>query len=166
MRVYNFTIVAHGLDPSSPDFEDRFFEAGCDDATIAIQKGVIVLEFDREAKNLIHAIWSAVRDVEGAGATVQNIEPDGLVTLSDIAGRSNHTRAAVSLWSQGKRGADFPLPVARVTTNTPMWDWVEVSRWLYIRGLAPRRLAVEARVCRYMNDRASETSPPEERLFA
>ena len=31
MKTHEFTIVASGLDPEMDGYEDRFFEAGCDD---------------------------------------------------------------------------------------------------------------------------------------
>src|SRR5262245_16595195 len=50
MKTLEFTIVASGLDPDTDGFEDRFFEAGCDDATIVVKRGAIILEFAREAE--------------------------------------------------------------------------------------------------------------------
>lgn len=151
MKSFSFTIIASGLDPNASDFEDRFFEAGCDDATITFQKGAIILEFDREAKNLSHALASAISDVQGAGAHVEHVEPDHLVSLSDIAVRAGVTRAAASMYAKGLRGKDFPAPVARVTTESALWDWVQVARWLYRH----RRLSFEellrARIVRAAN---------------
>ena len=76
MKAYEFTIIASGLDSTAPDFEDRFFEAGCDDATLAFLSGRIVVEFQREARNLWHALASATKDVMRAGAVVEHIESD------------------------------------------------------------------------------------------
>ena len=70
MNKYQFTIIASGLDPEAEDFEDRFFEAGCDDATISVQKGAIIVEFTREAKSFPHALVSAFVNVQRAGAKV------------------------------------------------------------------------------------------------
>ena len=145
MKNYQFTIIASGLDPSSDDFEDRFFESGCDDATLSFQRGVIVLEFDREARNYAVALVSAVRDVRAAGATVDHVEPDYLVSLSDIAKRSGLTRAAVSLFARGERGREFPRPIARVTTESPLWDWVAVARWMHKRNQLGREAVIEAK---------------------
>lgn len=131
MKQYEFTIIASGLDPAAQDFYDRFYKAGCDDATVAFVKGLIIIEFDREAKNFSHALLTAVRDVNSAGANVEHIEPDYLVSLSDIAERCDLSRAAISLYAKGKRGENFPSPVARMTTDSPLWDWAEVSHWMY-----------------------------------
>jgi hypothetical protein len=151
MNNYTFTIVASGLDREAEDFEDRFFEAGCDDATISVQKGVIILDFNRETRSFLHALKSAMIDIEAAGATVVHVEPDHLVSLSDIAARAGLTRAAVSHYATGKRGTGFPSPVMRVTTESPLWDWVEVARWLRRQGRLNMRELLRARVVRSAN---------------
>lgn len=108
MKTFEFCIVASGLDPDAKDFADRFFEAGCSDATISFQKGHIILDFNRDAESIAAAIASAVEDATKAGATVNRIEPDPLVSLSDIAARTGLTRAAISHYHKGDRGDDFP----------------------------------------------------------
>lgn len=134
MKMFEFSIIASGLDPQANDFEARFYDAGCDDALVAFQKGRIILDFAREAETVQEAISSAVDDVRRAGARVERVEPDPLVSLSDIAQRSGLTRAAVHNYASGERRADFPAPVARVTSNSPLWDWSEVSGWLFQQG--------------------------------
>jgi hypothetical protein len=151
MRTYEFTIIATGLNPNAPGFADRFFEAGCDDATVSFQKGAIILEFAREARNFSHAINSAIGDVRAAGAKVVHVEPDDLVSLSDVAVRAGITRAAATLYAKGERGENFPAPVARVTTDSPLWDWVEVARWLYRRGQVSFGDVLRARIVRFAN---------------
>lgn len=161
LRPYRFTIIANDVDTLADDFEDRFFEAGCDDATIAVQKGAIILEFTREAKNFSHAIVSAIRDVRRAEAGIERVEPDHLVSLSDIAERSGLTRAAASLFAKGARGKGFPAPIVRVTTDSPLWDWVDVSGWLYRRDrIVPLGAVVEAKIVRALNAAASEAASP------
>lgn len=130
MKTFEFSIIASGLDPNAEDFADRFFEAGCDDATLSFQKGHIIIDFAREADAIDDAIISAIENVRAAGATVERVEPDPLVNLSEIAARSGLSRAAVSLYAKGARGVGFPAPVARVTTESPLWDWAIVSHWL------------------------------------
>lgn len=151
MNMHSFTIVPSGLDHGADDFEDRFFEAGCDDATISIQKGAIILDFRREARSFSSALKSAIAAVEAAGASVAHIEPDHLVSLTDIAARANLTKAAVSLYAKGERGDGFPAPVARVTTESPLWDWVLVARWLHRRGRLGTDALVRARLVRSVN---------------
>ena len=131
MLTHEFSIIASGLDPEAPDFETRFYNAGCDDATISFQKGHIIIDFDREASSIADAITSAVEAVKAAGATVERVEPDPLVSLSDIAARAGLTRAALTNYSKGSRGKNFPAPVARITSDSPLWDWASVSKWLF-----------------------------------
>jgi hypothetical protein len=74
MKTYEFSVIASGLDPSADDFEARFFDAGCDDATISFQKGRIIVDFGREADSIELAIVSALECVKAAGATVARVE--------------------------------------------------------------------------------------------
>lgn len=134
MKTYEFSIIASGLDPIADNFEIRFFDAGCDDATISFQKGHIIADFAREAVSINEAISTAVTDVKAAGATVDRIEPDPLVSLADIAARTGMSRAAITQYSKGQRGKGFPTPIARVTSESPLWDWSSVARWLFRNG--------------------------------
>jgi hypothetical protein len=152
MKNFQFTIIASGLDPEAEDFEDRFFEAGCDDATITFSRGAILLEFHREARNFAHAVSSAISDVRKTGAQIERVEPDYLVSLSEIAERANLTRAAISQYAKGNRGQGFPLPVARVSSESPLWDWVDVSRWLHKKRQITLRDVVRARFVRRCNE--------------
>lgn len=76
MQKFEFVVVAQGLDTEAADFEDRFFEAGCDDALVSVVAGSIVLDFTREGENFAQAVASAIRDVRAAGAEVVRVEPD------------------------------------------------------------------------------------------
>lgn len=151
MKTHAFSIVASGLDPEMEGYEDRFFEAGCDDATLSFQKGVIIAEFAREALSFGEAVASAVVDVRKTGAKVERVEPDYLVSLSDIAERSGLTRQAISLYTKAERGSGFPNPVARVTSNSPLWDWLEVTEWLHAQSKIDRDAVVEARIVKEAN---------------
>jgi hypothetical protein len=150
-RKFEFSIIASGLDPSADDFETRFYEAGCDDATVSFQKGRIILDFAREDHAIVFAIASAIECVEAAGAVVERVEPDPLVNLSDIAARTGLTRAAVSQYSTGERRDRFPLPVARITTSAPLWDWADVAVWLYQHRRLTREAAIEAEAVKLAN---------------
>jgi putative intracellular protease/amidase len=151
MKTSEFTLIASGLDPRADDFEDRLYEAGCSDATIAFQRGMIIIEFARKADSFAAALVSACADVAKAGATIERIEPDYLVNLSDIAERCGLSRAAVSLYCKGERGSGFPKPAARVTSDSPLWDWVDVSDWLYRQNRVSAEIVTEARLVRQAN---------------
>jgi hypothetical protein len=159
MKTFEFSIIASGPDPEAEDFADRFFNAGADDATLSFQKGHIILDFGREAESIDAAIVSAVKCVTAAGARVDRIEPDPLVSLADIAARSGMTRAAMTQYSKGQRGKNFPAPVARVTSDSPLWDWASVARWLFRNGKISRDAAIEAEMVRAANVAIASREP-------
>ena len=141
--TFEFAMVVAGFDRRAADFEDRLYKAGCSDALIGVVKGVVVLEFAREAKSFKHALASAMRDVRKAGGRVVRVEPDSYASLSDIAERAGLTRQSVSLLVQGKRGSgDFPPPTVRVTTDSPLWDWLAVAEWLGRHGKLKDKSAI------------------------
>lgn len=146
MKTFEFCIIASGLDPDAEDFEDRFFNAGCDDATLSFQKGHIILDFAREAESLPKALASAVANVRAAGAKVGGLEPDPLVSLSDIAARSDLTRAAVSNYAKGARRDNFPAPVERILSDSPLYDWYEVASWMAAHNQIRPDIAIAAGV--------------------
>jgi hypothetical protein len=153
MQMCSFTLIVSGFDHEADGFEDALFEAGCDDATVSVQRGLLMLDFQREAAGLARAIKSAIADVRKAGGDVIHVEPDNLVNTSDIAARTAMTRQAVHNWVAGKRGDGFPHPVARVTSDHPLWDWAIVADWLSRRQLLPRREKHAARIVRGINRR-------------
>jgi predicted DNA-binding transcriptional regulator AlpA len=145
MPIHEFSVIATGLDPTDPAFERRFFEAGCEDAMVSFQRGHIIVDFAREAVSIIDALHSAQRDVERAGAVVERIEPDPLVSLSDMAERTGMTRQAITNYASGQRREDFPAPIARVTSTSPLWDWAEAAAWFGQLGVLPADDVVQAR---------------------
>lgn len=153
MKTHEFTIVATGLSLDDVEWEDRFYEAGCDDALAAMMRGVFVLRFDREADSLEQAIASAMRDVEAAGASVTRVEPDPLVSASDIAERSGLSRQLISLYANGSRGKAFPRPVACASTTKPLWSWSEVAAWLADTGKLDSATADTAKTIEEANAR-------------
>jgi AcrR family transcriptional regulator len=152
MKTHEFSIIASGLDPTAEDFESRFYDVGCDDATISFQKGHIIVDFGREAETVEEAIATAVEAVNKAGAKVQRIEPDPLVSLSDMASRAGMTRAAMTNYFKGKRAEGFPTPVAKVTSESPLWDWATVARWMFKHRKLEREIAMAAEIVRQANE--------------
>src|SRR5260370_22535316 len=104
-----------------------------------------------EADSIDAAIVSAVGSVAAEGAKVDRVEPDLLVSLSDIASRTGMSRAAMTQYSKGQRGKDFPAPVARVTSDSPLWDWATVAKWLFQNEKISRDMAIEAEAVRAAN---------------
>jgi len=159
MKTFEFSIIASGLDPEAEDFESRFYDSGCDDATVSFQKGHIIVDFAREAECIDDAISSAVLNVAATGAKVERIEPDPLVSLTDIAARTNMTKSAMSLYAQGKRQSGFPAPSLRITSTSPLWEWPKVADWLFKHDKLSRDEAIEAVAVAEANAVLRDASP-------
>ena len=100
---------------------------------MSFRDGVPYLDFDREAKSLREAILSAINNVERAdlSSRVIRVEPDELVTASEIAERTGRSRESIRLLSAGKRGkGGFPPPLRGMKSRTRLWRWAEVALWL------------------------------------
>ena len=151
MKNYEFSIIASGLNPKADDFESRFYDAGCDDATISFQKGHIIVDFARDAASMDAAISSAIDAVIKAGAKVERVEPDPLVSLSEIAARVGMTRADITQYSKGQRSKNFPAPVVKVTSDSPLWDWAAVSLWFFRHHKLSKEAALEAQTVKEVN---------------
>ncbi|WP_294534284.1 hypothetical protein [uncultured Rhodoblastus sp.] len=160
METFEFSIIASGLDPQADDFETRFFDAGCDDATVSFQKGRIIIDFMREAESFQAAISSAIDNVIAAGATIDHVEPGELVSLNEIASRTGLSRAAVSHYAQGKRGDEFPAPYEKVTSKQSLWRWPPVSKWLFKRSQVGKSVVIQAELVAYTNNQIRKGSLP------
>jgi hypothetical protein len=73
---HEFTLIVDGISELAPSIVDALFEAGCDDATISRQGGLVSMDFDRVAPTMTDAVLSAIQDVRRAniGATVLRVE--------------------------------------------------------------------------------------------
>jgi transcriptional regulator with XRE-family HTH domain len=151
MKQYEFVIVASGLDHASVALENRLVSAGCSDATVSFQRRMIIFDFCRGAPSFEAAIVSGMRDVEKSGAIVRGIEPGDLVSLAEIARRSNLTRSAISNYFSGVRSSDFPTPMTHVTTESPLWSWAEVAQWLHGKERVGSEMVDAARVIAALN---------------
>ena len=150
MTVYDFTFVVDA-DPADETFEDRFIEAGCDDATFILMRGNVLLSFDREGNSYREAVLSAYEQILQTGAGIVRFEPDFLVSAAEIASRSHLTKQAVGLFIKGERRDGFPAPSARVNSASPLWDWVNVSRWMVDHGKLDIDVYCNALVSRIIN---------------
>jgi hypothetical protein len=73
---HEFTLILDGISELAPSIVDALFEAGCNDATISRQGGLVSMDFDRTAPDRTNAIVSAIQKVRRAniGATVLRVE--------------------------------------------------------------------------------------------
>lgn len=69
-----FTLRVSGIDTAG-NYEDRLYDAGCDDALVAVVGGQLYLDFDRDAASFDAAVLSARQDVERAGGCVEAVVP-------------------------------------------------------------------------------------------
>jgi hypothetical protein len=131
-QAYEFTLILSGVPALTREVLDALYEAGCDDALIGMRDGIPYADFCREADSFPQALLSAIRDVEaaGVGAKVEHVEPDELVTMSEIARRLRLSREGVRKRVAGMRGpGNFPPPAGSLTQRSPLWHWTDVIRW-------------------------------------
>jgi hypothetical protein len=130
MPVFEFTLVISG-EVEDEEKINALFAAGCADATFGEVDGIGYGEFHREAASFPAAVVSAVEAVETVpGLRVLRVEPDDLVSASEIAARLERTRESVRLLISGERGpGNFPAPVSHLRTRHRLWRWSEVAVW-------------------------------------
>lgn len=132
MTTHQFTLIVEGPDLQDDAHVNALFKAGCDDATVGKVGAVQYLEFDREAESLADAVFAATEAIETAGlaAQVVHLEPDDLLTMTEIAERTGRTRESVRLLISGQRGpGGFPAPATHFKSRQRMWRWQEVATW-------------------------------------
>lgn len=128
MPEHTFTIILSG---DVDGHIDELFEAGCEDATFGEIDGVPYADFDREAPTFSAALSSAIAGVEAvAGIEAVRIEPDDLVTASEIAERLGRSRESVRLLAAGRRGGgSFPPPFSHLKHRNRLWRWADILTW-------------------------------------
>ena len=124
--------MLRGVPILNQQLERSIFEAGCDDAIRGIRNGVAFLEFDRQAATLPAAVLDAIQEVETVdGVDVVRVEPDDLVSASEIARRAGRSRESIRQLAGGMRGpGGFPAPVYGLRSPSPLWRWAEVADWM------------------------------------
>lgn len=145
INIFYFTLVLKNVHEKTPTIEDSLYEAGCDDALINFRNGAVYLEFDREASSLEEAVISAINDVRSSSvdAEVASVAPGNLVSEAEIAKRLEIKRQTVSLWVKGERRKGFPHPIMRFSEKSPLWNWHEVVKWLYLNKKIKNKDLVE-----------------------
>ena len=150
MIEHTFTLI---LNAAPDEHLDALFEAGCDDALFGEVDGTHYVEFTREAPTLSAALASAIADVRSvADLRVLRVEPDDMVTLSEIAERLGRTRESVRLLAAGDRGTgDFPTPISHARERNRLWRWTAVLAWASAHGQAEDADIEGARVVAAVN---------------
>jgi len=131
MESYEFTLrfALPSSETDFSDYEDRLFEAGCDDALLGIgHPGRISLDFIREARDAKTAILGAIADVRSAIPEAALIEatPD-LVGITDVAKLVGSSRQNIRQLMMACRTAT-PSPVHE--GNPSIWHLADILAWL------------------------------------
>lgn len=145
MKPYEFTLALKNVNEETLHLEDSLYESGCDDALIHFRNGAVYLEFCREASTLDEAVISAIQDVRSASIDmdVVSVQPVNLVTESEMAKRLSVSRQVVSLWIKGERRKRFPHPVMKISEKSSLWNWSQVTEWLFENNIIKDKMVVE-----------------------
>ncbi|MGW7537546.1 hypothetical protein [Amycolatopsis sp. NPDC054798] len=126
---YEFTLVVD-RDPTDQTYADALFEASAGD--LVPEGGGAdqnVVHVTAEAFTLAKAISEAMRTVESTGLDVVGVRSGDLVSLKDIAARTDRSYESVRLLAAGQRGpGGFPVPMS--TGQWALYSWAEVALWL------------------------------------
>lgn len=133
MNDHTFTLRFLSPGSSADDLSIRIYER-IEDASLMGPDGdgSFLLELDRRASSLPHAVTSALHELLDVlpEAIVLRIEADDLATMADIAKRSGRTAESIRLLVNGRRGpGGFPPAAGRLDARTKVWSWVDVAHW-------------------------------------
>jgi len=131
MQEYEFTLKFKLPDPGTDAdiYIDALYESGCDDAIIGVGlRGLIGLDFIREAPSAYKAMFSAIQDVRKAIPQAELIEasPD-FVGITDIAKLIGCSRQNVQKLVS-KSNLNPPLAVYGGAQS--VWHLLEFLTWL------------------------------------
>ncbi len=131
-QTYTFTLLLRGADPLTAINMKALERGGCNDALFGRRGTIFYADFDREAEGFGEAVLSAIRDIERSvpGLKVTRVEPEELVSASQIARRTKRSRESVRLLIEGRRGpGNFPAPALWVSAARKLWRWTDVADW-------------------------------------
>jgi hypothetical protein len=131
MKEYNFQLTFSLENPNEDpgDYEKALEKNNCTDALLGIgKKGMIALDFGREAASAYEAISSAISDIKRSipGATLTEIEPD-FVGITDVAKLVNRSRQNIRKLIFADY-SECPLPVH--SGNPALWHLYDILKWL------------------------------------
>jgi predicted transcriptional regulator len=147
MPTHDFTLIFTG---DADAHLDALYDAGCDDALFGTIDGVAYADFTRDAPTFADAVRSAITAIDSIpGLKITRIEPDDVVTATEIARRLGRTRESVRLLIAGERGpGGFPAPISHTKDRFRLWRWTDILGWL---GEADESELARARLTAAMN---------------
>lgn len=129
MTTFNVSLVIEGLELTDQNL-DRLFEI-LPEAVPASIGGVVTVTSPVDAADGESASL-ALADVIMAsfpGATALRLDQD-LVSISDIAERTERSRESIRLLVDAKRGpGGFPMSIGTVGDGIRVWPWATVLDW-------------------------------------
>lgn len=129
MNEFSFTLA---LDVSGlSDSEISALYNTLPDSTASERNGRAYVGLDRAAPDFATAVVSAIENIERAlpNVRVLALEPEDLVSQSDIAQRRGRSRESISQLVKGERGPG-KFPHARYfVADRGLWRWQDVERW-------------------------------------
>lgn len=129
MPVYTVSVVVGNLELTD-DVLDALF-ARVEDAVPSSVNGLVKVTAPVEDSDDQSATFRLIEQLHAAlpDLTVLRLDQD-LVTISDIAKRTDRTRESVRLLVDGKRGpGQFPPPIGTVGDGIRIWPWAVVLTW-------------------------------------
>jgi len=135
--TYSFRVAFTGDLADAERVTDVLYGAGCDDATVSIERdgSAGYADFDREADDALTGVVLAVEQIEAAGLTVTSVGED-LVSVTDIAERTGRSQQTVSAWITKVRGPGG-FPASQIDRHWgAVYSWAEISEWLAHHRLA------------------------------
>lgn len=164
-QEYQFTFILDYPGGIDAELEDALYEAGCDDALLYQQTGILHLEFTREASSLKEAVSSAMRAIRSARVAVElaGVEPGDIVTAAEMSRRLGISRQYARMLINGERGSGkFPLPIARPTPKMHLWSWQEVAHFAQRHLPAKRHYKTLYEQAKYMQQVNQQLREPRE----
>lgn len=164
-QEYQFTFILDYPGEINSELEDALYEAGCDDAILYQQNGILHLGFTRTADSLEDAVSSAMEAIASANVPVEmaGVEPGDIVTAAEISRRLGLSREYVRLLIKGERGpGKFPLPIARPTPKMHLWSWQEVAHFAQQHLPGKRNYQILYEQAKYMQQVNQQLREPRE----
>lgn len=148
--TFNVGVVLEQIELTD-DALDRIFDA-LPDAVPAAVGGLVTVTAPMEGRDAETAAFALVEALAQAlpDAVAARLDQD-LVSIPDIAERTDRSRESIRLLVEGRRGpGKFPAPVGTVGDGIRVWPWASVLEWfaaalgedLGERGVPPETAAV------------------------
>lgn len=150
METFTVSVVLENVELTDEVLDDLF--GAVEDVVPSSIDGVVKITAPVEASDDESAAFQLVDQIQAVlpHAVPVRLDQD-LVSISDIAERTDRSRESIRLLVDGKRGpGGFPSPVGTVGDAIRVWPWAVVTDWfhnalgedLQERGVTPEAAAL------------------------